>query len=90
MQKGPYLLHARGGGGKLSRVPAEKTLLSRDPVVNVQGVHAAMGADGTVYGSYGTTLSKSTDGGRSRTQPLPVRLLRRLSFLETQSQRLLS
>ena len=63
MQKGPYLLHARGG--KLSKVPAEKTLLPRDPVGNDQGIHAAMGPDGTVYFSHGTTLSKSTDGGRS-------------------------
>ena len=63
MQKGPYLLHARGG--KLSRVPAEKTLLPRDPVVDVQRIHAAMGADGTVYFSYGSTLSKSTDGGKT-------------------------
>ena len=63
MQRGPYLLHARGG--KLSRVPAEKTLLPLDPVVNVQRIHAAMGADGTVYFSHGSTLSKSTDGGRS-------------------------
>ena len=61
MQKGPYLLHARGG--KLSRVPAEKTLLPRDPNANIQRVHAAMGADGTIYFSHGSTLSKSTDGG---------------------------
>ena len=63
MQRGPYLLHARGG--KLSRVPAEKTLLPHDPVVNAQRVHAAMGADGTVYFSHGSTLSKSTDGGKT-------------------------
>lgn len=63
MQKGPYLLHARGG--KLSRVPAEKILLPPDPVVNVQRIHAAMGADGTVYFSHGRTLSKSTDGGQT-------------------------
>ena len=63
MQRGPYLLHARGG--KLSRIPAEKTLLPPDPVVNIQRIHAAMGADGTVYFSHGSTLSKSTDGGRS-------------------------
>ena len=63
MQKGPYLLHARGG--KLSRVPAEKTLLPRDPKVDVQRIHAAMGADGTVYFSHGSTLSKSTDGGKT-------------------------
>ena len=63
MQKGPYLLHARGG--KLSRVPAEKTLLPRDAKVNVQRIHAAMGADGTAYLSHGSTLSKSTDGGKT-------------------------
>ena len=63
MQKGPYLLHARGG--KLSRVPAEKTLLPRDPNANVQRIHAAMGADGTIYFSHGGTLSKSTDGGKT-------------------------
>ena len=63
MQRGPYLLHARDG--KLSRVPAEKTLLPRDPNANVQRIHAAMGADGTVYFSHGSTLSKSTDGGKT-------------------------
>ena len=63
MQRGPYLLHARDG--KLGRVPAEKTLLPRDPNANVQRVHAAMGADGTVYFSHGSTLSKSTDGGKT-------------------------
>ena len=45
MQKGPYLLHARGGeaqqGGR-----REKTLLPRDPNAHVQRIHAAMGADG--------------------------------------------
>ena len=63
MQKGPYLLHARGG--KLSRVPAEKTLLPRDPNANVQRIHAAMGPGGTIYFSHGGTLSKSTDGGKT-------------------------
>ena len=63
MQTSPYILHARGG--KLSKVTAEKTLLPRDPVGNVQGIHAAIGSDGTVYFSHGTTVSKSTDGGRS-------------------------
>ena len=61
MQKGPYLLHARDG--KLSRVPAEKKLLPPDPNANVQRIHATIGADGTVYFSHGSTLSKSTDGG---------------------------
>ena len=61
MQKGPYLLHARGG--KLTRVPAEKTLLPSDPNANVQRIHAAIGADGTIYFSHGSTLSKSADGG---------------------------
>ena len=63
MQKGPYLLHARDG--KLSRVPAEKTLLPPDPNADVQRIHAALGADGTVYFSHGSTLSKSTDGGKT-------------------------
>ena len=63
MQTSPYILRSRGG--KVSKVPAEKTLLPRDPVGNEQGIHAAMGPDGTVYFSHGTTLSKSTDGGRS-------------------------
>ena len=63
MQKGPYILHARGG--KLSRVPAEKTLLPRDPKGAPQGMRAAMAADGTVYFTQQTLQSKSTDGGRT-------------------------
>ena len=63
MQKGPYILHARGG--KLSRVSAEKTLLPRDPKGAPQGMRAAMAADGTVYFTQQTLQSKSTDGGRT-------------------------
>ena len=60
MQQGQYILRAHGG--RLSKVPAEKTLLPFDPVVNYQQVHAVMGAEGTIYFSHGSTLSKSSDG----------------------------
>lgn len=63
MQQGQYILRAHGG--RLSKVPAEKTLLPFDPVVNYQQVHAVMGAEGTIYFSHGSTLSKSSDGGRT-------------------------
>ena len=63
MQKGSYVLHAREG--RLSRVPAEKTLLPHDPKGHPQRVHAAMAPDGTVYFSQGSVVSKSTDGGRT-------------------------
>ena len=63
MQNGPYILHARGG--KLTRVSAEKTLLPRDPKGIPQGVRVAMAADGTIYFSQMTLMSKSTDGGRT-------------------------
>ncbi len=63
MQNGPYILHARGG--KLTRVPAEKTLLPRDPESHPQRVHAVKAPDGTVYFSQGSIVSKSTDGGRT-------------------------
>ena len=63
MQNAPYVLHARGG--KLSRVPAEKTLLPHDPKGHPNGISAAMAADGTIYVSQPTLLSKSTDNGRT-------------------------
>ena len=63
MQNGPYILHARGG--KLTRVPAEKTLLPHDPEGHPQAIHATMAPDGTVYFSQRTVLSKTTDGGRT-------------------------
>ena len=63
MQNGAYILHARGG--KLTRVPAEKTLLSHDPEGHPQAIHATIAPDGTIYFSQKTILSKSTDGGRT-------------------------
>ncbi len=63
MQAGPYILHARAG--KLSRVPAEKTLLPHDPQGHVQLVEVAMAPDGTLYVNQNTSMCRSTDGGRS-------------------------
>jgi glucose/arabinose dehydrogenase len=46
MQKGQYVLHARQG--KLTKVPAEKTLLPHDPKGHHQSIDIAIGPDGTV------------------------------------------
>ena len=63
MQKGPYILHARGG--KLTKVPVEKIALPRDPQGHVQRLCLVDAPDGTVYAAQHTILSKSTDGGRT-------------------------
>jgi hypothetical protein len=61
MQKGSYILHARGG--KLTKVPAEKNLLPHDPQGHVQAVSTALAPDGTAYVNQPTLMCKSTDGG---------------------------
>ena len=65
MQTAPYILHARGG--KLTRVPVEKSLLPHDPKGNDQAISLALAPGGTVYVNQPTTISKSTDGGRTWT-----------------------
>jgi len=65
MHKGSYILHARGG--KLTRVPVEKSALPRDPQGHVQAVSTALAPDGTVYVNQPTMMCKSTDRGRTWT-----------------------
>ena len=47
MQNSSYILHAKEGA--LSKIPAEKTLLPRDPKGSLQSIHAVMDNDETVY-----------------------------------------
>ena len=42
-----YILHARGG--KLTKVPVEKSRLPHDPYGHIQIVDTALGPDGAVY-----------------------------------------
>ena len=63
MQKGPYILHARGG--RLTKVPVEKIALPRDPQGHVQRLCLVDAPDGTIYAAQHTIISKSTDGGRT-------------------------
>ena len=65
MQRSQYVLHARGG--RLTKVPVEKSLVPRDPKGHNQGVSLTLASDGTVYVSQATTMSKSEDGGRTWT-----------------------
>ena len=63
MHDSQYILHA--AGGKLSQVPAEKTLLPHSDDMSPQGTHVDVGPDGTVYVKQSQVLCKSTDGGRT-------------------------
>ena len=65
MHDNQYILHA--AGGKLTRVPAEKTLLPHSDDMSPQGTHVDVGPDGTVYVKQSQVLCKSTDGGRTWT-----------------------
>ena len=65
MHNGQYILHA--AGGKLTRVPVEKTLLPHSDDMSPQGTHVDVGPDGTVYVKQSQVLCKSTDGGRTWT-----------------------
>ena len=62
MQKGPYILRARGG--ELTKVPAQKCQLTQDPDFHPQGGQVCMADDNLLYAKQATILSKSTDGGR--------------------------
>ena len=64
MHDSPYILHARGG--KLVRVPVEKTRLPDDSG-DVQAICAARGPKGAVYVGRKDKVCKSVDGGRSWT-----------------------
>ena len=63
MQDGDYVLRARDG--KLTEVPAEKSMLGPDPESHPQGVSIALAEDGTVYVVQKNTVSISADGGRT-------------------------
>ncbi len=65
MHDSQYILHA--AGGKLTRVPVEKTLLPHSNDMSPQGTHVDVGPDGTVYVKQSQILCKSTDGGRTWT-----------------------
>ena len=65
MHDSQYILHA--AGGKLTRVPVEKTLLPHSDDMSPQGTHVDVGPDGTVYVKQSQILCKSTDGGRTWT-----------------------
>ena len=65
MHDSQYILHA--AGGKLTRVPVEKTLLPHSDDMSPQGTHVDVGPDGTVYVKQSQVLCKSTDGGRTWT-----------------------
>ena len=65
MQKAPFILHARGG--KLIKVPVEKSLLPHDPKAHHQTIDVAMAPNGTVYVNQCSIMCKSTDGGRTWT-----------------------
>ena len=65
MHKGEHVLRARNG--KLTRVPAEKTVLPFDPEFHPQGGIVYHATDELIYARQATLMSKSTDGGRTRT-----------------------
>lgn len=70
MHRSPYVLHARDG--KLARMPAEKSTLPGDPKSHPQAVRAFKHTDAAIYVRQATTLSKSTDRGRTWTsKPIP-------------------
>ena len=61
MQKGQYILHARGG--KLTKVPVEKIALPLDPQGHVQRLCLVGAPDGTGYTSFLRHLGASVAGG---------------------------
>ena len=65
MHDSQYIWHA--AGGKLTRVPVEKTLLPHSDDMSPQGTHVDVGPDSTVYVKQSQILCKSTDGGRTWT-----------------------
>ena len=65
MHEGSYVL--RASGGKLTRVPVEKSRLPHDPKFHPQGGKVYMVSDDLVYVKQATLLCKSTDGGRTWT-----------------------
>ena len=66
MQKGSYILHVRDG--KVTKVPAEKSILPSAPRAwSSQGIVVSKADDDTVYVRQDKIMCKSTDGGRTWT-----------------------
>lgn len=65
MHESNYILRARGG--KLTKVPAEKTQLDFDAKFHPQGGTVYLANDDLIYARQATLLSKSVDGGRTWT-----------------------
>ena len=63
MQESPYILHAREN--QLTKVPAEKAFLPKDPKGHPQGANVTKIAGDTLFVIQPTTVSVSNDGGRS-------------------------
>ena len=63
MQKSQYILHARDG--KLDKIGVEKSLIPHDPKGHDQSVCLSVTADGIVYVSQPTVMSRSDDGGKT-------------------------
>ena len=63
MQQGKFILHAKGG--RLRKVPVEKTSLLLDPYGHVQICQVFAGPGQAIYASQSTVLSKSIDRGRT-------------------------
>ena len=65
MQQGQYVLRAHKG--KLTRAPAERSTLPKDPKAHPQGQSVGQASDGTIYVRQRTLISKSTDGAKTWT-----------------------
>ena len=65
MHQSQTILHA--AGGKITRVPVEKTLLPHSDEMSPQSPQVDLGPDGVVYVKQTDHLCKSTDGGRTWT-----------------------
>ena len=69
MHRSQYIL--RAAGGKLTRIPVQRTVLPHDNEINPQSTQVDLGPNETVYVRQRHILCKSTDGGRSwRSQPV--------------------
>lgn len=71
MQRGDYIY--RAVDGRLERVPAEKTVLPRDPQGHGQGMSLTIAEDGSLVADTCSILSRSRDGGRTW-QSRPIEL----------------
>ena len=65
MQRGDYILHAKGK--QLKKVPVQKIPLPLDPCGHVQRLSLFVGPDKTIYAAQCSVLSTSEDGGKTWT-----------------------